>query len=64
MKPITERIRRERINNSLYQLKSLVLSAMNKDVSLAVLNVMISPKAGTQGTSVVDKPAAYYSIQI
>ncbi|KAK3750167.1 hypothetical protein QZH41_015401, partial [Actinostola sp. cb2023] len=33
MKPITEKIRRERINNSLDELKVLILSAMNEDVS-------------------------------
>ena len=32
-KPIIERKRRERINDSLNQLKALVLDALNKDVS-------------------------------
>lgn len=33
-KPLMEKRRRQRINDSLVQLKSLVLQAMNKDVSL------------------------------
>ena len=35
-KPIIERRRRDRINESLNQLKALVLEALNKDVSVIV----------------------------
>ena len=34
-KPIIERRRRERINDSLNQLKSLLMEAMDKDVSIS-----------------------------
>ena len=36
-KPLIERRRRERINDSLNQLKNLVLEATNKDVSRLVV---------------------------
>ena len=36
-KPIIERRRRDRINESLNQLKTLVLDALNKDVSIQLL---------------------------
>jgi hypothetical protein len=36
-KPIIEKRRRERINDSLNQLKSLVLDAMQKDVSYQLI---------------------------
>lgn len=37
-KPMTEKRRRERINNSLMQLKSLVLRDTNKEVRTYIIN--------------------------
>ena len=50
-KPLMERRRRARINQSLTQLKTLVLSSMNKDVSI-LLYILVRIKLSTLPTRV------------
>lgn len=42
-KPIMEKRRRARINESLGQLKTLILDALKKDVSLNIHMLIVSP---------------------
>jgi len=50
-KPLIERRRRERINDSLNQLKNLVLEATNKDVSPLSIAFMLSQCSGIAHSS-------------